>query len=115
MKIAFHRKPHFFLDLESARLKERLAAHDFYDWFAGDEAPANDLDVVLVVGSFDKRAIAHGVWVSFAPAAETGNAISVAELAVMLMIGAIRRLNRALASVHDHELRTNHLATALRG
>ncbi len=140
MKIAFHRKRHFFLDLESARLKERLTAHEYYDWFAGEEAPANDLDVAIVVGPFDKRAIAEqsqlffiqtasagyegvdldaatesGIWVSFAPAGETGNAISVAELAVMLMIGASRRLNRALASVRRHELRTDHLATALYG
>jgi phosphoglycerate dehydrogenase-like enzyme len=56
-----------------------------------------------------------GVWVSFAPANETGNAISVAELAVMLMIGASRRLNRALASVRDHELTANHLSSALFG
>jgi phosphoglycerate dehydrogenase-like enzyme len=33
----------------------------------------------------------------------------------MLMIGASRRLNRALASVRDHELTANHLSSALFG
>ncbi len=140
MKIAFRRRRNFFLDLEATRLKERLAEHEILDWFAGDEAPADDLDIVLVGGSLDRAAIANqsrlffiqtvsagyegidieaatesGVWVAFAPAAVTGNAISVAELAVMLMIGASRRLNRALASVRDHGLDSNHVATALHG
>ncbi len=140
MKIGFLRNRQFYHDLESARLKERLATHDFIDWFAGDEAPANDLDVALVVGSFDRDTIAtqsqlffiqtasagyegvdidaatdSGIWVSSSPAGETGNAVSVAELGVMLMIGASRRLNRALASVRDHGLTTDHLATALHG
>ena len=139
MNIAFHRKRQFFLDLEAARLKERLAAHTFFDWFAGDGAPA-DIDVAIVVGSFDRATIEQqpklffiqtasagyegvdidaatesGIWVSFAPAGETGNAISVAELGIMLMIGASRRLTRSLASVQDHGLVTNHLATALYG
>ena len=138
MKIAFYRKHQSFQDLESSRLRQRLAAHEYYDWFAGDEAPADDIDVLLVVESLDRATIAsqsqlffiqtasagyegvdvdaateQGIWVSSAPAGETGNAISVAELAIMLMIGASRRLNLALASVRDHGLTTNHIATAL--
>jgi phosphoglycerate dehydrogenase-like enzyme len=140
VKIAFHRQHRSFQDVESSRLRERLAAHEFYDWFAGEKAPAEDIDVLLVVGSLDRATIAsqsqlfyiqtasagyegidvdaateHGIWVSFAPAGETGNAISVAELAIMLMIGASRRLNFALASVRDHGLTSNHVSTALYG
>lgn len=140
MKIAFHRKCAFLQELESAQLKRRLTGHDVIDWYAGDDAPAHDFDVMIVVDSLDRTTISSqpqlffvqtasagyegididaateaGIWVSFSPAKETGNDISVAELGVMLMIGASRRLNRALASVRDHELTTNHLSTALFG
>jgi phosphoglycerate dehydrogenase-like enzyme len=114
--------------------------HDVTDWYEGDRAPATDFEVMIAVDSLDRTTIVSqpqlffvqtasagyegidvdaateaGIWVSYAPAKDTGNAISVAELGVMLMIGASRRLNRALASVRDHELLTNHLSTALFG
>jgi phosphoglycerate dehydrogenase-like enzyme len=140
VKIGFYRKPGFLADTEYARLKQRLPAHDIVDWPESDRAPADDFDVMIVADSLDAATIASqphlffiqtasagyegididaaseaGIWVAFAPAAETGNAASVAELAVMLMIGASRRLNRALASIRDHRLATNHLSTALFG
>ena len=142
MKIAFRRTPGFFSDLEFARLRERLRAHELLDWTGDDDAPASDLDVLFVVGTLEARAIEkqsrvffiqtasagyegidvdaateRGIWVSAAPAAETGNAVSVGrEVAVMLMIGASRRAqSRAIASVHDRALAPDHLATALSG
>jgi len=140
VKIAYHRKPGFLSDIEFTQLKQRLPAHEVVDWPEGDEAPADDFEVMIVADSLDKKTIASqpqlffvqtasagyerididaateaGIWVAFAPAADTGNAVSVAELGVMLMIGASRRLNRALASIRDHELASNHLSTALFG
>ena len=140
MKIALYLKHGFLQGLESTQLKPRLSTHDVVDWYAGEAAPADDFDVMIVADSLDRATIATqrnlffvqtasagyegididaataaGIWVAFAPAQDTGNAVSVAELGVMLMIGASRRLNRALASVRDHELTPNHLATALFG
>jgi len=41
-----------------------------------------------------------GIWMSSAPTTKTGNGESVAELAVLLMLAASRRLNTELAATH---------------
>ncbi len=83
----------------------------------GDPAPASDLDMLLVAGDVGRELLASqprlsfvqtvtagyegvdvdaasdlGIWVSSAPSGETGNAVSVAEFAVFLMIGASRNV-----------------------
>src|ERR1700690_2026047 len=47
-----------------------------------------------------EAATKFGVWVGSAPTTKTGNGESVAEIAVLLMLAASRRLNEKLASTH---------------
>jgi len=56
-----------------------------------------------------------GIWVSNAPAGLTGNAVSVAEFAVMLLIGASRHLKSALRSEVDSTSAVGTDARSLRG
>ena len=90
-----------------------LVGHELLSWPLENTAPALDIRVVLALGalaraqleplsqlelvqtvsagfeSIDVDAASEmGIWVSNAPAGLTGNAASVAEFAVMLLIGA---------------------------
>ena len=56
-----------------------------------------------------------GIWVSFCPSDATGNAVSVAEFAVLLMIAASRHLNQALRSMQDQSVEAPRLNPALSG
>ena len=56
-----------------------------------------------------------GIWVSYAPADLTGNATSVAEFAVLLLLGAARHLGEALASLHGGRGSAPTLSLALSG
>jgi phosphoglycerate dehydrogenase-like enzyme len=126
VKIAFrHPKSEHAADL-LRRLVVVLGDHEVFSWPIGETAPANDIRILLALGpvgrgqleplsklellqtvsagfeSVDINAAAElGVWVSNAPAALTGNASSVAEFAVMLLIGASRRLLEAIQSEAD--------------
>ena len=140
MKIAFLRRPSLFLDHLTSGIAERLSAYEFVTWDAGTPAPATDLDVLLVVGTLAREQLARqsklffiqttsagydgidvdaatdlGIWVSSAPSGETGNAISVAEWAVFLMLGASRRFNHAGAMLRDPSLPANAIASSLAG
>lgn len=103
-----------------------LAPHELLSWQAGAPAPAQDIQILLSVGAvprerFESQAQLEliqtlsagyesvdlaaadelGIWVSNAPAGETGNATSVAEFAVLLLIGASRQLAVALNADRD--------------
>ena len=56
-----------------------------------------------------------GIRVSYAPGDVTGNADSVAEYAVLLMLATARRLNVALASIRDHSIKIPGRGRALIG
>jgi phosphoglycerate dehydrogenase-like enzyme len=140
VKIAFrHHKSGFIAALARA-LAQGLPGHEFLDWPADGPAPSEDLELLLVVGQLGRAEIEHqaklcfiqttsaghegidveaaselGIWVSFAPSGETGNAISVAEWAIMLMIGASRDLKAALAAVADPARPMSRVNAALHG
>jgi phosphoglycerate dehydrogenase-like enzyme len=105
----------------SRALRLRLPRYEIFSWLQGQEPPARDVRILLALGAVrrehlallpalelvqtlsdghetvDLRAAAElGIWVSNAPAGLTGNAESVAEFAVMLLIGASRQLARAI-------------------
>jgi phosphoglycerate dehydrogenase-like enzyme len=140
MKIAFRHPKSLLLDDLSASLAKRLSDHTYLDWLEDDAAPANDIDVLLVMGRVTREDLAQqqrlfflqttsagyegvdidaatelGIWVSFAPSGETGNAISVAEWAIALMIGASRRLKPVLESVGDNAIEAGRISLALSG
>ena len=87
-----------------------LAPHELLSWQTGAPAPAQDIQILLTLGAvprerFESQAQLEliqtlsagyesvdlaaadelGIWVSNAPAGETGNATSVAEFAVLLL------------------------------
>ena len=111
--------------LQSVRLFDELSAelhpHELLSWLIGEPAPAATIQVLLAMGEVPRErlesqrnleliqmlsagyeavdlaaATEAGIWVSNAPAGVTGNASSVAEFAVMLLIGASRQLRTAL-------------------
>jgi len=117
-------------DMYSQELVRQLRAthpgDEFLEWRPGAAAPALDLDVLIVVGPAGARefegqtklglvqtasagyeridlaaATAAGIFVAPAPTTRTGNGESVAELAVLLMLAASRRLNAELAFTRD--------------
>jgi phosphoglycerate dehydrogenase-like enzyme len=56
-----------------------------------------------------------GIWVSFAPSGETGNAISVAEWAVLLLMASSRDLSLALQSERGPSIKAERPAQSLFG
>jgi phosphoglycerate dehydrogenase-like enzyme len=82
--------------------------------------PLSQLELVQTVSagfeSIDVDAASEmGIWVSNAPAGLTGNAASVAEFAVMLLIGASRHLVAALRSNIDQATASSTSHQALSG
>ena len=108
----------------SGRLYQALEEQvqgEFVRWTHGEAAPVNDLEAVVVMGALTaeemqsqpklrfvqtasagydgidvEAATEAGIWVSYAPSEATGNAASVAEFVVLLLLGASRRLRMAL-------------------
>jgi lactate dehydrogenase-like 2-hydroxyacid dehydrogenase len=98
---------------------------EFFAWQPGEKAQSTELEVILAFGKVDSQAIEAqtklgliqmasagyegvdvdaatkaGVWVGTAATTKTGNGESVAEVAVLLMLAASRRLNEELAFTH---------------
>jgi len=107
------------------RLKSEHSRDGFLTWQPGNKAPSAELDVIIAFGKVDSKdieaqtklgllqmasagyegvdvdaATKAGVWVGSAPTTKTGNGESVAEVAVLLMLAASRRLNEELAFTH---------------
>jgi phosphoglycerate dehydrogenase-like enzyme len=140
MNIAFLYVETVFAAEMFRRLQSRMSDHKLTFWTAGEAAPSQDFDVILGAGKIGREQMANqpklalvqtisagyegididaaselGIWVSYAPSGPTDNAVSVAEFAVFLMIGASRNLNTALASVRDHSMKPSRVNLALSG
>jgi len=140
MKIAFLHSDNDFNAEMLRELRSRLTRHEVLPWIAGKSAPAHDLEVLLSVGSVGREQLEDqpklaliqtastgyenvdidaatelGIWVSYAPSDLTGNATSVAEFAVLLLLGASRHLGQALQSLHDKAVKPSRLNPALSG
>jgi phosphoglycerate dehydrogenase-like enzyme len=140
MKIAFLHSENEFNAEMLRELGSRLTQHELLPWITGKSAPAEDLDVLLSVGCVGRQQVEDqpklaliqtastgyenvdidaatelGIWVSYAPSDLTGNAISVAEFAVLLLLGASRHLGQALQSLHDNAVKPSRLNPALSG
>jgi len=124
MKIAFLHTPNFFTSELLKRFRTALAHHEVVEWIGGKDAPAFDFDALLAMGNVGRQLLLAqpklkliqtasdgyeevdidaaselGIWVSYAPADLTGNATSVAEFAVLLLLAAARHLGEALAAL----------------
>src|ERR1700678_2498159 len=127
MKIGFLGKQNAFALEILRRLQREHPEAEFSSWQPGEKAPSTELEVVIAFGKVDSKDIAAetklgliqmasagyegvdidaatkaGVWVGSAPTTKTGNGESVAELAVLLMLAASRRLNEELAVTQGH-------------
>jgi phosphoglycerate dehydrogenase-like enzyme len=125
MKIGFLGKQNAFALEMLRRLKLQHSQDDFCTWQPGETAPSTELDVMIAFGKVDSQdiqaqtklgllqmgsagyegvdveaATKAGLWVGSAPTTKTGNGESVAEIAVLLMLAASRRLNEELAFTH---------------
>jgi len=124
MKIGFlHGKENDMTLQIGNQLRDSLSPHDLLSWPEGEVAPCEDLEVLLVSGAVTieqlesqpklgliqttstgyetvdlAAATRLGIWVSYAPSDLTGNATSVAEFAVLLLLGASRQLGRVIDS-----------------
>jgi phosphoglycerate dehydrogenase-like enzyme len=132
MKIAVVHDEGSFANAQFANLRTRLHGHEVSVWAPDSAPPANDFTILLVAGKVERAqlqsqpqlqlvqttsagyeglnieaASSLGVWASNAPSGETGNAVSVAEWAVALMLAAARDLTLALAT------KTERVALAL--
>ncbi len=125
MKIGYLGKQNSFALEMLKRLKSEHSQDEFLTWQPDDKAPSTELEVIIAFGKVDSKEIEAqtklgllqmasagyeevdveaatkaGVWVGSAPTTKTGNGESVAEVAVLLMLAASRRLNEELALTH---------------
>jgi phosphoglycerate dehydrogenase-like enzyme len=140
MKIAFLHTKNFFTSELLQHLRTALAHHEVIEWLDGKDAPAFDFDVLLAMSNVGRElllvqpkltliqtasdgyedvdidaASELGIWVSYAPADLTGNATSVAEFAVLLLLGAARHLGEALTSLQGGPVSPPTLNLSLSG
>ncbi|MGP6156924.1 MAG: NAD(P)-dependent oxidoreductase [Vulcanimicrobiaceae bacterium] len=126
MKIAILHQESAFANAQFENLAARLRDHELVAWSPGEPPPANDFTILLGAGRVDRAlletqphlellqttsagyegvdldaATSLGIWVSFAPSGETGNAVSVAEWAVALMLAASRDLGLPLDAIRE--------------
>jgi phosphoglycerate dehydrogenase-like enzyme len=125
MKIGYLGKQNSFALEMLKRLQLEHSRDEFLAWQPGDKAPSTEVEVIIAFGRVDSKEIEAqtklgllqmasagyegvdvetatklGVWVGSAPTTKTGNGESVAEVAVLLMLAASRRLNEELAFTH---------------
>jgi phosphoglycerate dehydrogenase-like enzyme len=125
MKIGYLGKQNSFALEMLKRLRLDHSQDEFFTWQPGDNAPSTELEVIIAFGKVDfkeieaqkklgliqmafagyegvdvEAATKFGVWVGSAPTTKTGNGESVAEVAVLLMLAASRRLNEELGFTH---------------
>ncbi len=121
MKIAFLHPKNEFTEALFAELHSKLPDHELLSWTQGEAVPDRDVELLIALGkvgpeqldglsklafiqtastgfeSVDQDAASEqGIWVSYAPSAATGNAVSVAEYAMMLLLAASRHLRAFL-------------------
>ena len=125
MTIAYQAPKSEFADALFAALEEQLAGEELVRWEVGTAAPAG-VTVLLVMGAVTRELLAGlpelqlvhvltdgyetvdveaatemGIWVTYSDGDATGNADSVAEFAVLLMLGAVRQIMTSLGSLRD--------------
>jgi phosphoglycerate dehydrogenase-like enzyme len=140
MKIAFLHADNALAASELENVTASLSDHDVLPWAPNDPPPATDVQILLGVGRIDRAlmeklprlelvqttsaghegldleaASALGIWASFAPSGDTGNAISVAEWAVLLLLASSRDLGVALQSERFSSVKIERPAHALFG
>jgi len=140
MKIAFLHTGKFFTSELLQRFRTTLAHHEVVEWIGGRGAPAFDFEVLVAIGNVRRDLLLKqpkltliqtasdgyeevdidaaselGIWVSYAPADLTGNATSVAEFAVLLLLGAARHAGEALSSLQGGPARRPVINLALSG
>ena len=140
VKIALRGKRNSFADALLVRLQEKLGEDEIVFWAVGDDVSAEDAEVLLGAGKvggeemdalpklgliqtvsdgYDavdvEAATERGIWVSYAPGEETGNADSVAEYAVLLILAATRRVGVAQRSIVDPKVERPMLNQAMCG
>jgi phosphoglycerate dehydrogenase-like enzyme len=121
VKLAFLHTNNEFTSRMLSELRDSLGGHEVLSWEAGDAPPAKDIEVLLVSGAVGKEQLTDqskmvliqttstgfetvdvdtasdlGIWVSYAPSDLTGNATSVAEFVILLLLGASRDLGETL-------------------
>lgn len=126
MKIAFVASSSEFINAILDHLKRGLPDDTLLQWQPGKLTTVDEIEVLLAVGPVTREVLGNlpkllliqtlsdgyetvdidaatemGVWVSYSPGDVTGNADSVAEYAVLLLLAAARRLGVALASIRD--------------
>jgi phosphoglycerate dehydrogenase-like enzyme len=124
MKIGILSKQDEFARHLEEQMKAR-SAHEYLAWTPGQTPPATDLEVLIVFGAATREqmesqprlglvqtasvgfegidldaASSLGIWVSHALSDETGNAASVAEHAVLLLLAAARHLRQEMNFVY---------------
>jgi phosphoglycerate dehydrogenase-like enzyme len=126
VKVAFLHTENEFTRCMFSALRDSLDGHELLSWVAGDAAPAKDIEVLLVSGAVEKEMLSDqsemvliqttstgfetvdvdtasdlGIWVSYAPSDLTGNATSVAEFVILLMLCTSRDLCETLESLRN--------------
>lgn len=126
MKVAFLHSKNEFTGRMLMELRDALPGHELVSWETGNKAPTKDIDVLLASGSVGKAELSQqtkmvliqttgtgyetidvdsatelGVWVSYAPSDLTGNATSVAEYVVLLLLATSRDLQATIRSIHQ--------------
>jgi phosphoglycerate dehydrogenase-like enzyme len=140
VKVAFLHTENAFTARMFSALRESLNGHEVFSWVAGDDAPANDIEVLLVSGAVGKEQIKDqsklvliqttstgfetvdvdaatdlGIWVSYAPSQLTGNATSVAEFVILLMLGTSRDLRETLDFLGNPDAQPTKIHRSLNG
>ncbi len=123
MLIAFLHEENDLTNQLLDQFQQKLTGHQVLSWKSHEAAPSSTLDVILASSSISAEQIdrqpalaliqttstgyetvdintatAAGIWVSFAPSDETGNATSVAEFAVLLLLTASRHIGELIAA-----------------
>ena len=140
MKIAFLHKENDFTAELLRELQTTKKQHQVVSWIIGEPAPARDFELLITLGKVGAEELAgqtrlgfiqtastgyeavdqdaatdDGIWVSFAPSDVTGNATSVAEFAVLLMLGAARHLNQYLQPAREGGSKPSLIQPSLSG
>jgi len=140
MKIAFLHTENFFTSQLLQKVRAALAHHEVVEWIGGSDAPAFDFDVLVAMGIVGRQLLLDqpnlkliqtasdgyeevdidaaselGIWVSYAPADLTGNATSVAEFAILLLLGAARHIGEALRTIQGSPVTPPSLNLSLSG
>ncbi len=126
MRVGFFAPANEFSDGILDGLKQKLVDDSLTQWQPGGVPPEPAIEVLFALGPVDRAlmeslpnlafiqvlsdgyesldleaATELGIGVSYSPGDVTGNADSVAEYTVLLMLAAARRLSVALASIHN--------------